>query len=237
MYRTGRRPSQGRRSFLPSGAALRHLAAILLLSLSVSACGFVERQATAVCVALWNCDAPIDGIEEIAALPYLANYEVPFPEPAADLYLDVLFAPPGPAVALHARIETPKRPLQCVPYAREMSGVQIRGDARTWWQQAKGRYARSGQPALGAVLVLKPRGASRGHVAVVTHMLNDREIVVEHSNWLNRGRVHKDTPVRDVSPKGDWSAVRVWYTPGRKYGARTYRVYGFILPSALTAAR
>ena len=31
--------------------------------------------------------------------------------------------------------------LQCVPYARDVSGIQIYGDAHTWWDQAQGRYA------------------------------------------------------------------------------------------------
>ena len=69
-----------------------------------------------------------------------------------------------------------------------------------------------------------------GHLAVVTRILNDRELVVEHANWLNRGRIHKDALVADVSRHNDWSAVRVWYTPGRQYGVRTYPVYGFIMP-------
>jgi hypothetical protein len=29
--------------------------------------------------------------------------------------------------------------LQCVPYARQVSGIQIYGDAWTWWDQAAGR--------------------------------------------------------------------------------------------------
>ena len=32
--------------------------------------------------------------------------------------------------------------LQCVPYARQVSGIRIFGDAHTWWGQAEGRYAR-----------------------------------------------------------------------------------------------
>ena len=135
------------------------------------------------------------------------------------------------------RMVTPARPLQCVPYARAVSKVAIRGDARTWWRQAEGRYDRGRRPAVGSVLVLKPNGRSRGHLAVVTAILGDREIVVDHANWLNKGRVHLNTPVRDVSRAGDWSAVRVWYTPGRKYGARRYPAYGFIYPAMTTAAR
>ena len=29
---------------------------------------------------------------------------------------------------------------QCVPFARLISGIQIFGDARTWWGQATGKY-------------------------------------------------------------------------------------------------
>ena len=63
---------------------------------------------------------------------------------------------------------------------------------------------------------------------MVTRILNSREIVVEHANWLNRGQIHKSTPVRDVSKANDWSEVQVWYTPGKRYGARTYPARGFI---------
>src|SRR3982750_166961 len=31
---------------------------------------------------------------------------------------------------------------QCVPFARAASGIQIYGDAWTWWSQAEGRYRR-----------------------------------------------------------------------------------------------
>jgi hypothetical protein len=135
------------------------------------------------------------------------------------------------------RMVTPARPLQCVPYARTASNVRIRGDAGTWWRQAQGRYDRGRRPAVGAVLVLKPNGRSRGHLAVVTAIRGAREIVVDHANWLNRGAIHLNTPVRDVSGANDWSAVRLWYTPGRTYGARAYAAHGFIYPSATTAAR
>ena len=32
------------------------------------------------------------------------------------------------------------KPLQCVPYAREHSGIKLFGDAYTWWDQAEGKY-------------------------------------------------------------------------------------------------
>lgn len=129
------------------------------------------------------------------------------------------------------------RPLQCVPYARRRAGIQIRGDAGSWWHQAEGRFERGRQPRVGAVLVIKSQGRSRGHLAVVTKILNEREIVADHANWLNRGRIHKNTPIIDVSAEGDWSAVKVWYTPGNVYGKRRYAAHGFIHAATSTASR
>ncbi len=130
------------------------------------------------------------------------------------------------------RIVPTKAPLQCVPFARQLSGIEIRGDAWTWWQSSAGRYDRSARPEPGAVMVFSStRRVPHGHLAVVTRVLGPREVLVRHANWLNRGRIHLDTPVRDVSPGNDWSAVRVWYTPGQSLGARTYALSGFILPS------
>lgn len=141
------------------------------------------------------------------------------------------------AAGAQARIVAPKRRLQCVPYARKLSNIQIRGDAWTWWRAAEGRYHRGDKPAVGSVLVLGRKGQSRGHLAVVTRIVSDREIVANHANWLNRGKIHLDTPIRDVSAGNDWSAVRVWYTPGRVLGKSTYPAYGFIYPRVKTAAR
>lgn len=121
--------------------------------------------------------------------------------------------------------------LQCVPFARNESGVNIYGDAHTWWEKAAGRYRRGGRPREGAVLVLRGyKRSDRGHVAVVRHVENDREIIIDHANWLNDGKVYLNQPVMDVSRANDWSQVRVWYAPGQQYGARTYDVQGFILP-------
>ena len=86
-------------------------------------------------------------------------------------------------------------------------------------------------PAVGSILVLKRTSRLRyGHVAVVSQVLNSREILLDHANWLNRGQIHKDLPVRDVSSNNDWSAVRVWYAPGNTLGKRMYPAYGFIHP-------
>lgn len=69
-----------------------------------------------------------------------------------------------------------------------------------------------------------------GHLAVVTGIVNNREIIVNHANWLNKGRIHLDTPVRDVSARNDWSTVKFWYTPGNVLGKSSYPVSGFIYP-------
>src|SRR5690242_12471674 len=62
----------------------------------------------------------------------------------------------------------PPQGLQCVPYARQVSGIDIRGDAWTWWYAAAGRYERGSVPEPGAVLVMEATPAMRlGHVAVV----------------------------------------------------------------------
>ena len=45
-------------------------------------------------------------------------------------------------------------PVECAPFARELTGVQLRGDAEDWWQEAAGRYQRVATPAVGSILVL-----------------------------------------------------------------------------------
>ncbi len=120
--------------------------------------------------------------------------------------------------------------LQCVPFVRNETRVEIYGNANTWWQQARGRYARERDPDEGAVMVMRGyRGANRGHVAVVREMVTDRMMLVDHANWLNGGEITRSVPVRDVSPRGDWSQVQVWHVPGAHWGARTYNVQGFII--------
>ena len=140
---------------------------------------------------------------------------------------------------LLAEIVIPDRPLQCVPYARELSDIQIRGNAWTWWHQAEGRYARDGRPKVGSVMVLKRKEqpGSLGHVAYVEEIIDSRMIVVSHANWLNEGRLHINTPVLDVSQANDWSKVRFWNTPGHHFGGNIYRPYGFILPNHRIASR
>ena len=123
--------------------------------------------------------------------------------------------------------------LQCVPFARAESGVEIRGNAKTWWSQAAGTYARGEEPRKGAVMAFAgTRGMPMGHVAVVKKIVSDREILIDHANWSpingRRGQIERDVRVVDVSDAGDWSMVRVWYAPIGDLGLRANPVQGFI---------
>lgn len=137
-----------------------------------------------------------------------------------------------------ARVTNRRANLQCVPFARRESGVEIFGNANTWWRQAAGRYETAEAPSESAVMVLRGYATDRrGHVAVVKEIVSPRLIIVDHANWLNGGEITRDVPIMDVSEAGDWSEVRVWHVPGRHWGARTYRVQGFILNMLTEAAR
>ena len=117
----------------------------------------------------------------------------------------------------------------CVPYARNVSGVQIRGNAETWWDKAKGLYDRGSQPVVGAVMAFSATGSMpMGHVAVVSEVVSDREIRVDHANW-KRNKVSLKMGIVDVSEQGDWSAVRVESQPGT-FGS-VYPINGFIYPN------
>lgn len=126
--------------------------------------------------------------------------------------------------------------LQCVPFARENSGVEIYGNASTWWRQAAGKFDQTKSPSDGSVMVMRGyRDTSRGHVAVVRHVISERSIIVDHANWLNSGEVTLNVPIVDVSQKGDWTQVRVWHIPTQTWGVRVYTVQGFILPNTTPA--
>lgn len=123
--------------------------------------------------------------------------------------------------------------LQCVPYAREVSGIRIYGDAYTWWDQAEGRYARGQQPRVGAVLAFRPYGSMQlGHVAVVSKLIDRRTILLRHANWSpiagRRGQIEDNVRAVDVSPGNDWSQVRVWYDPIQGLGTTAWPTFGFI---------
>lgn len=135
----------------------------------------------------------------------------------------------GDGAALSAR--QPKRSgvLQCVPYARRVTGIPIYGDAHTWWGQAAGKFARGSEPRVGAVMNLRPHGGSRlGHVAAVSKIIDERTILIKHANWSERGRIENNVRVIDVSKENDWSAVRVWNGKSQRMGGGTWPLYGFI---------
>jgi surface antigen len=139
----------------------------------------------------------------------------------------------GCLAALSIFASAPAMALQCVPYARAASGIQIFGNAKTWWGQAAGKFARGDAPKIGAVMAFKPtRSMPIGHVAMVSKIVSEREVLVDHANWSliggRRGHIERGARVLDVSAAGDWSQVRVWYAPMKGLGTSTYPLFGFI---------
>ena len=129
---------------------------------------------------------------------------------------------------------------QCVPFARMVSGIDLYGNAHTWWDQAAGRYDRGHTPRVGAVMVLKAFRSMRvGHVAMVSQVVDTRTIRLTHANWSvingHRGQVEENVLAVDASPNNDWSQVRVWYAPMHDVGLTAYPVAGFIYNRPATA--
>jgi len=126
---------------------------------------------------------------------------------------------------------------ECVPFARVASGIEIYGDAWTWWEKADGHYHRGYAPSLGAVIVFarSPR-LPRGHVAVISRVVDPRIVMITHANWSRvngaRGHVEQDVTLTDVSRNGDWTEVRVWFRDSVGLGTSVYPVDGFIYASA-----
>ncbi len=119
--------------------------------------------------------------------------------------------------------------LQCVPYARALSGIDIFGNAKTWWAKAAGRYDRGNTPREGAVLTLPGHGKMyNGHVAVVSKIVNAREILLSHANWSRPGGIERNVKAIDVSDKGDWSRVKIWFASNGDLGTTSYPAFGFI---------
>ncbi len=162
----------------------------------------------------------------------------------AAAFAALIAAPAAARISLpdRAEVDAADRPelppyLQCVPYARSVTGIRIFGDAHTWWGQAEGRYARGFRPKVGAVMALRPSGGSTlGHVAAVSRIIDSRTILIRHANWSlingRRGQIEDNVKVVDVSPDNDWSSVRVWYAPLQALGGSHWPVQGFIYPVA-----
>ena len=118
----------------------------------------------------------------------------------------------------------------CVPFARNASGVNIRGNANTWWGKAEGSYARGKKPVSGAVMAFTATSSiPMGHIAVVSEVVTPREIRVDHANW-KRDKISLRMSVIDVSDANDWSKVRL-ESQEDSYG-RVYPVTGFIYPDS-----
>lgn len=142
----------------------------------------------------------------------------------------------NPAGSGVARYVTANAPEECVPYARAVSGIQIKGDAWTWWDQADGVYGKGSAPRSGAVLVLgRSDRLSAGHISVVVSVHNSREITVSHTNWGNDGstrrRIYREQSVIDVSSDNDWTAVQFWNPDTGAYGG-VYEADGFVYPTS-----
>lgn len=167
-------------------------------------------------------------VGRLAALLLLAGCATPKPAPEAVS----LPAPPPPQqetplALLQAYRVSPGIGTQCVPYARTRTGIKIFGDAYTWWDGAKGQYARGNAPMLGSVLVLsKTKRLRRGHVGVVTAIVSPREIRLDHANW-QPDAIITNMAVIDVSPANDWTQLRFWNKDTRKWGA-IYPASGFV---------
>ncbi len=122
--------------------------------------------------------------------------------------------------------------ISCVPFARAASGIDLKGNAANWWDNAEGVYARGENPETGSVMNFRATGHMRlGHVAVVAAVLNSRMVEIDHANWAgpgaSRGGVSRGIPVIDVSEANDWSSVRVGLGRTGGFGS-VYPTYGFI---------
>lgn len=139
-----------------------------------------------------------------------------------------------PLSSPYASVRRVSAPVQCVPYAREVSGIRIRGDAYSWWDSAAPDYQRGRMPKPGAVLVLARTAKMRhGHLAVVKDVVSPRQINVAHSNWGNdkasRRLIYDSMRVEDVSARNDWSQVRFWNIEENVFGF-PYAARGFVYP-------
>lgn len=113
--------------------------------------------------------------------------------------------------------------LECVEYARMITGINIHGNANTWWGLAPEQgYSRGSSPELRSVLCFPAQGTMNyGHVAVVADIISSSEIIIDHANWYLDGKVNTNMSVTDVSG-GNWTRVTVGNRPTE------YNVSGFI---------
>jgi surface antigen len=123
--------------------------------------------------------------------------------------------------------------ISCVPYARDVTGMQIRGNGGDWWANAAGRYDRGERPEPGSIMAFRATGGMRlGHVAVVSRVLGPRHVLIDHANWggagIRKGTIMHNINVVDVSEANDWSEVRVQLAYDTTSFGKVYPTYGFI---------
>jgi hypothetical protein len=151
----------------------------------------------------------------------------------AEPTLDIISEDPAPMSDTPTFVRS-LRHIYCVEFARLRSGIAIFGDAKTWWDHAKGQYARGADPLPGAVMVFAAtRKMTRGHVAVVKRIVSSREVIVDHANWRRDGNIYLNAPVIDVSANNDWSKVRVFDSRGGRMGSNVYPIKGFVSRTAI----
>jgi hypothetical protein len=151
----------------------------------------------------------------------------------AEPTLNIISEDPAPASYTPTFVRS-LRHIYCVEFARIRSGIEIFGDARTWWDHAKGQYARGADPLPGAVMVFAAtRKMKLGHVAVVKRIVSSRELIVDHANWRRDGNIYLNAPVIDVSANNDWSKVRVFDARGGRMGSNVYPIKGFVSRTAM----
>lgn len=132
-----------------------------------------------------------------------------------------------------SKTQTARSPgMNCVQYVRSVSDVELSGDGWMWWDRAGDRYERGATPQPGAVMVFKRTNQMiHGHIAIVSELVDERTIRVNHANWAPRGglrgRVDTGVTVQDISDNNDWSSVRVWYEKADNFG-RPYPIAGFV---------
>lgn len=87
-------------------------------------------------------------------------------------------------VKVSSKVQTSSaKKIQCVAYARQLTGMQIKGNANTWVKTAKKQgYTVSSTPVVGSVLS-EPRLSAAGHVSVVIEQ-TPTYVVVKEANYI-----------------------------------------------------
>ena len=105
--------------------------------------------------------------------------------------------------------------IQCVEYARSRSGIQIYGDAWTWWGAT---HDKGSVPYAGSVMVWpKSTGVGNyGHVAYVSKVVSSNTVIIDHANWNTStgavdGKSYTNITVQDTSG-GNWTSVKLQKT-------------------------